>query len=510
MIDPIDPPAPQEKRLLMLILKVTFWISAFILVGITILANMGGNSDELKQTAQGFVSQIFSGRPAKIGTLNHMGFFPNVGFNADDIRVFTDNQNDFAIVHAKKVNVFMKFWDVVFQNPQFSHFYVEELHAIRGALGVEEVFIDKIFIDHDIESQNAVLRGSGTVGDYNWDFSFGLLISGAASSYKYGIPETVPVEINLAELSFTTTLINHKNGFYKLENFLLSSPEHNIGGNITLSSLGQKLVKAKGEILLSNKRTDVEHDLIFDYGREIPKVSGDLRFRALDMQDIESDTSAVKIFHRIREVTGFSDDLKKAEDQYYLLGWRDLDVDIQVDMFTTEHGSYEDFKFEITKEKDTTRIGPVLKDEKSVQPAFFSFPYDLKNKANILVLQSGTFDAAFWGIFIPDLQQLEKSEAEAFIKCGLGVVRFEENGYVFERFGIILDTGSIDLKTKKIGFNQDLSELKFNINSDQSTLDVIGLQPDYYNFLESYNKTQTRESGCAPYIFQAEQDDNQE
>lgn len=508
MTDSIDPPAPKERRLLMRLLKITFWISAFILVGITILANMGGNSDDLKETAQGFVGQVFGGRPATIGTLNHMGFFPNVGFNAEDIRVLTDTENNFAIIHAKKINVFMKFWDVVLQDPKFSHFYVEELHAIRGALGVEEVFIEKIFIDHDPEAQKAVLRGNGTMGDYNWDFTLSLAIYGALNNYKYNIPETFKVEINLAELSFTSTVINHRDGFYKLENYDLSSPEHNLSGNITLSSLGEGLVKAKGETLLSNDRTHIVHDLIFDYGRQTPELSGDLQFPVLNISDFQGDNSSLEILDRIREVTGFSEVIEQSEKNS-LLGSRDFDLDVQIDALITEHGSYEGLSFDVLKQNNMMSVSRISLDKKIIHPSVFLLPDNAEEQKHTLLMQSGDFDTRLWTLFLPDFKRLFKEGGQILqIKCGLGSLSYQHPKIEMDDFTVAYEGGNFTLETKTIDL-KDLSRLKFAPKPD-ATLDVTGLNSTSYEFLQSYNRTQSEESGCAPFVFQATSEEEQE
>ncbi len=299
----------KEKNWFIGILKLVFILAAFTLVSITVLSNMGGSNDSLKDSVERFVSGMFQGRPTKVDTLVHMSFFPKLGFDAKGINVLSSPENGYAIVEIGRVHVFMGFWNVALRRPHVSQFYIEDFKAIKGAMGSKEFYAEKVFIDHDIEAGKAKLRGNGLIGDNPWSFDIDIKIMGLKGHYDYSFDEKAQFTVNIADIKMDGVFINHEDGYFKFQDFKIISDDIDIGGNIVLSALGNKMLKLKGEI--NSSGNILSPDLVFDYVRSPVKIEGTLSSN-VDNKDIDiSDVSALLL--KLRDIIGYDVSTKDAD-----------------------------------------------------------------------------------------------------------------------------------------------------------------------------------------------------
>ena len=114
--------------------KFLFFVIAFFLVILTILANMGGSNDMLRESVESFVSDTFGKRPASIGVLHKMTFFPSVGVHARNVKVLSKPEEDggYPVVSIGNVEVFMGFWSVATSQPKFKEMVIEDVSVIKG------------------------------------------------------------------------------------------------------------------------------------------------------------------------------------------------------------------------------------------------------------------------------------------------------------------------------------------------------------------------------------------
>lgn len=297
----------KEKNWLALIFKVTFILLACVLVGITVLYNMGGSSASLKDSVEKFVSNVFQGRPVEVENLVYMGFFPKMGFDVENIKVLSNQEDKHEIATVGKVQFFMGFWDVAFRVPRISGFYLSDFHAIKGTMGAQEFDIKKVFIDHDAESKTAILRGNGKIGDHPWSFTIDVDVLEAQDFWKtkgnfsYMLPMEFPFTLDIADMHFEGNFLNHESGYYKFKDFELSSGNHKVSGNLVLSALGKRLIKIKGDLQTSADSADITPELIFDYSQEPMKISG----------EVIENTSIDFLVNRLQEIIAY-----KAEYQW--------------------------------------------------------------------------------------------------------------------------------------------------------------------------------------------------
>ncbi len=299
----------KEKNWITRILKLTFILSALLLIGITVLYNMGGSNDSLKDSVQRFISGIFQGRPATVDRLVNMSFFPRLGFDAEGINVLSSADDDYKIVEIGKVQVFMGFWNVALRNPLVKQFYIEDFKAIKGALGPKEFYIEKIFINHDIENNSAQLNGNGKIGNDPWAFKIDIEIHGDKGNYSYMFGEISPFIFDIADINIIGKFIRHEDGYFKFEDFNITSEDIELRGDLTLSALGRKILKLRGELFSKDGNKPLSPDLIFDYSRSPVKIDGTISSGISKEKD-----SILAILLKLREIAGYQIAMKGEED----------------------------------------------------------------------------------------------------------------------------------------------------------------------------------------------------
>ncbi len=305
MSEEINAANKKENNWVGRLLKLVFVLSAFFLVGITVLSNMGGNSDSWKGSVEQFASGLFGGRPARVERLVYMSFFPKIGFSADNVSIYSTPDEKIVLASIGKVQGFMGFWNVAFRTQKFAHFYLENFSAVKGAITPEELNVEKVFIDHDIENETALLRGNGEIGINKWEIYLGLNvfdshdILDSKAKFNFSVPDEFPFELNIADTNLKGDFVRGKGNYYKFKDFTVLSGDKVVVGNVVLSALGQKLLKIKGDVEVSKNQNKAEFDLIFDYSHSPAKVSGSM---VIDNNTVEE---IMFLFMHVRELIGY-------------------------------------------------------------------------------------------------------------------------------------------------------------------------------------------------------------
>lgn len=490
----------KEKNWLSRLLKVIFFICAFILIGITVLSNMGGSSDDLKSAVERFASDLFDGRPVVVNKLVHMSFFPRIGFDVEGINILSTSEGGHIIAHADKVQAFMTFWNVATQTPKFTNLYIENFTAIKGAMGAKEFHIEKVFIDHDVETATAKLRGNGRIGIHPWSFVIEMDVLGSNGRYNYMLRQRFPLIMDIADIHFESIFINHESDYYKLEDFELSSGGKMIRGNLILSALGEKLLKLKGRIEMSDGRSIISPDVIFDYAQSPVKVSGDIISDGLLYKDVMGENSVFSILMRLRETTGYGD-MSKGKASF--IGQYNLDVDFDLKNVTIEGTLFKNLKFPVTQTDVGIKFGPVKSDVEIMPPLLFVV--QKKTGHIISVLQEGTFDLPFFKNWLEHVPK--KLDDHLDIECGFASFAHDGDDLTIEDFAINVAQGSIHVRNSKIESNQNVGDLKFYVSAKKADFKVIELETEAYDFVQASLQSSTEISSCASYITQIADND---
>ncbi len=341
------------------LLKISFILAAFFLVIITVLANMGGSSDTLKDAVTQFVSESFSGRPAEVDKLVNMSFFPSVGLDVEGIHVLTKPEDGIKIMSVGKLQAYMDFWHVATRKARLKAFYLEDVSAIKGAFLPNEIYIEKVFIDHDIENGIAHLKGNGKVGVHPWTLSAGMQVYGSKGKYEYTLGSSFPISLEIADVKLETNFINHEDNYFKLEAFSLIQGNKKIAGDILLSALGTDLVKIKTNIDIQNGSSVISADLVSNMKGRIDKYSGTIQSEKMVITDILGAESAFSIFKRVRDIFGYTERYQE-ENPMSILGPHNLDLNLDLKNMVLETNQTINVSVPLKLEKGHLKLADIL------------------------------------------------------------------------------------------------------------------------------------------------------
>ncbi len=361
----------KDKSWLSFIFKSVFFLCALFLIMITILANMGGNGDAWKGSLETFVSSAAGGKPSKVGILNQMRFFPRMGFDAENIDVFQDDKNLFPLITIKKVQMYIKFWNVAFGDSKFSHFYIEDFRALKGVIGLEEFWAERVFVDHDIEAKKSFLRANGKVGVHPWSMNAELEAFGSRGDYTFGFPETFTVRMELSDMRLEANVTRNEDAYLKIDDFKITKGDHEISGRFVLSSSGRNLLKVRGELLDAALVNGLQFDLLVDNARRPIKLMGGITSDEFSLVSLDEDNDFLSIYNRAREVFGYDKaSVLSSGKGDALLGGYDLDLDFDIKNVDVMPDSREDISFSIIQEKGKYHIGAVstVQDKMLIPP----------------------------------------------------------------------------------------------------------------------------------------------
>lgn len=272
--------APETKRnWLMTLSKVTFFIVAFLLVIFTVMTNMGGSNDTLKEAVEQFLSQS-TGYEAKVGTLYKMSFFPSVGVDVGDVTL-THPEGD-AQITAERISVFVGFFDVAFSTGKIKSFSLYDMQASSGSVSRYPLRIDELAIVDEIDDDRAVIRGSGTLGPRKFFLQADMEQHG--KKYKFG--KKRKAEISIGDLDMEGVFLSHNNNVV-VQDIVVGIPEKTVEGELKV--LGQRRGKIGiGGDLQIGLTGSITPDISVDFSDRPVSVTGDLNSSDFTDADLKS------------------------------------------------------------------------------------------------------------------------------------------------------------------------------------------------------------------------------
>lgn len=292
------------RRWMRRLLKLTFILSAIFLVFITILANMGGSSPMLKESAEKFIGEIFGNKAAVMQNLVRLSFFPMVGVDGEKLQVTEANAAGEAmpsevVAVISKFRFFMDFWDMTFRNPRFRSFLIEDGFFRKGTVGNKALTIERAYIDPGLEPNTAKIMANGLYDRAEWSFSFGLEQFGSASRPEYGIAERSALSLKIADLRFSGTLVKSSDNQMKIEGFSLSQGTTTISGDAYFSMISDSAVKLRADIKLPGPEVKaLSLDLIFNTQAAPLSASGKVTGQNFAWSDFLGDSSLRSVLSR--------------------------------------------------------------------------------------------------------------------------------------------------------------------------------------------------------------------
>lgn len=274
----------KAKNRIQTFLKIIFFVSAFFLVIFTVLANMGGKSDALKQMVEQFIAES-SGYDAKIETLNGVTFFPSLSCDFENLDLYKRSLPGIPAAHVDRLRISLGFWDVLASNGKIKLLDAHGIKAMPGVLLDKAIRIDAAAIADD--GPNAAFEGKGSIGDAPLDFSMSMKVFGEGRKKKYRFGLERDFSLALGGVKIAAALKNAQDPYLTVENLIITLNEQNaMTGTLAVSRRTDLEIRVRGEIQLPENGTALKPDLV--YNIEKHKISGALaaeKFNAADFQD---------------------------------------------------------------------------------------------------------------------------------------------------------------------------------------------------------------------------------
>ena len=332
LLEPKEKKAKTPYEWFMLLLKIFFFFVAFVLVAVTVLANMGGTGDVWHEGVRQFIREVAGGRPTKLEKLNEMSFFPTVRVDFEDAYIYAKKDDEVPLISVGKLRLGMPFLNVATRAPRITDFYIEEVSALKGVFMPNEFTLEKLFIDHDQESKQATLRLNGKIGLQSWSMEAALEAQkGITGKNTYILAPKAAFALDFADVHIKG-IYNHASlKHLKIEDFELRAGEKSITGDILVSALGGRLIKVKGGLDIGEGRTMITPDLILDLSHKDgapSKISGEITSEKMLIGDVLGKESIFGIITRLRELMGYTGEFKQEDNTPGFLGKHDLNLHV--------------------------------------------------------------------------------------------------------------------------------------------------------------------------------------
>lgn len=484
------------------LLKISFFLIAFVLVIITVLANMGGTNETLRGGVVQFISSLTGGRPVKVEKLNYMGFFPTVSIDIEGITVHAKPDDKIALIRLERLQASMPFWNVATKTPRLTQLYIEGVEAIKGMVFPEEFSIKKIFIDHDMESEIAKIRGSGKVGVHPWSFEIGMDVNGSKDNYGYMLADEAPLMLDVADLHFETVFVRENAKYYRLKDFIISYGEKELSGDLALSSLGNDLLKIKGTFKTRDDRTVLSPDLVVAFAKDRfsrVSVSGDVTSEKLNINDLVGDESVYSILSRAREIVGYKKIPSSKEGGLEFLGSNDLDLSFDLKNVDANGQIHPELKFDLVQDVGRVKLGPISGANGQLMPTLMLL-YKHGTNQMVSIIEEGVFDISLVKSWLKNLPRNLLDRRQLNVECGIVELSNSDQGTTIDAFAINAQTGSIGVQEKAISSDQGLSDMHFLYSSSPTKLKSLELSEGLYDFVQGSFQKSDKGSPCAAYI----------
>lgn len=470
---------PEGRNWLVLFGRITFFICAFFAVLCTVLYNMGGTSDTLREGFEQFASRIFGGRPAKVDKLVRMTFFPTISADVEGLNVYPYPNAVDSDIHADKLKLAMGFWSYPFAKSNFKAIYIENFDSKAGALGAKAIKIDKVYIDHDRATNKALLRGKGKYDVHDWNMSLSLGVGGNISNYNYTLFDNMTFEGGIADIGFSGLLKNHTNDFSGLRDLKITQGDHSFWTDIDVNLIEDGLLKVKSIIRFDEDKEKnngvLNFDLVVDLKTTPIKISGTVTGHKVAWAQIDGQGSLTQIINRIGEIFSREDGVQ--QDFFSVIQPYDLDIKVSLNEMRAFDVDNNHVNFSMLQNQGRAKIyevsGKVGGEDLIVPDLYFVEQKEdqamaVKKSTVFFLMQDGKFSASplvkLWSPAVyetvfsaPVLEQNCASASFAYDERQLRTKDF----YVAAGESSLLAAGNIDLKNAALDMNVHASGLAF-------------------------------------------------
>lgn len=312
------------KKWISRLTKIGFFIFAIIAVILTVMVNMGGNSDTLKFAIEDYISQS-TGFAAKIDTFHKMTFYPNISVEAEGIRlkrIDVDAMKTWAEVEQQKPEdmrgktpppridfdnpdgnigrlvISMGFWDTGFGGGQkFKDIQIKNMFFKEGSLSHKPITVDAIEIDETPEGK-PFLSAKGRFGNDAFEGSLDLEGVGKKKSRKYKIGDESDFQVEIGDLGVEGVLRPRAmGGFHARDIVVWDQKLAAIEATLSFVRDSHKVINLKGAFNIPEHGSNAEIDWKIDT-KDKAGMTGTMESIMLNAADFEAGSRLNKTFKK--------------------------------------------------------------------------------------------------------------------------------------------------------------------------------------------------------------------
>ncbi len=331
----------KKKSLLWRIVKWTLLILVLIYVLLIVLSKLGGSTPILKQAVEDYISQN-TGRSAKIGKLNNMSFFPDVGLDFVGLTIEDLSGNTLPIT-VSETKVAFRFFDVLLGRKNIRTLDIKDINIPAGVLADYNLELDRLYIE-DVE-EGAFLKAFGQVNEKPGAATLPMQVHGSRYGRYYSMLDENKLEATLGDLKVITTLDDKK--LKNLELYLKDTKV--LSGDFEIDrGVGEFDIEGDATILPGGSK--LKPDLELDFSDKLV-LKGKIGSEFLQIDDFHGQSPFMKTLDEISTIFGskegkgldFNDqtadvkiDVKSLKSKSIDLGELDTTLKIQDNILTLE------------------------------------------------------------------------------------------------------------------------------------------------------------------------------
>lgn len=278
-----------------LLMKAAFIILAIGLVLITVMANMGGNSDSLKKSVEDLIGQS-TGYKAVIEKLHGITFFPRISLGFEGLELSPANTpvSD-PVIHVESLKVSSSFWDVLWGTGRIQYIDIRDVSVLPGIALPRAVRVDSLSIV-DAGQDQAFLVLEGALGTDSFLARMGMRAEGAGKGRRYAFPDQRPFLVELGSVRISGTLKDSAFGL-SVEDFKIEDGQDVLLGRIEVIRGASKGLEITGRLSMAEYATDINLALKANLEDEESFVSGTIKSGDFTLEDF----SLSSRYHRMSQ-----------------------------------------------------------------------------------------------------------------------------------------------------------------------------------------------------------------
>ncbi|MCC6598566.1 MAG: AsmA family protein [Alphaproteobacteria bacterium] len=337
----LAPEKPRKKRFGWLI-PLVLYSSFFLFILFTVLANLGGSSDVLKESIEQYLSEN-TNYTAHVGKLNAMHFFPEIAVDLENLELRDVKTGDVAI-YIGKAQISIGFFDVTFKRQRFRSFSIQDMRAAAGSLLGKPLSFEYIGLRK--EEEGAFLAAEGNLDGRPLSLKIAFNPQELADRGVYTPMADMQMILTLGEIVLEGVLKRDPKNDITLDGFKLRSGDQEVlTGTLALTRLGGDKISLKGRMDVLPHKTVLHPDLVLDLGHAPPLVQGQVKAGLFNTSDFLPAAPAIQIGDFLLRTLGPFDPA--------------LDIDLNLENFTVGEVDWGTVETKLTKEAQHLTIAPL-------------------------------------------------------------------------------------------------------------------------------------------------------